>query len=166
MDWTELDALLCQGAYISALSTYRAEVGGDLHEAIYALGQRGDYLRETQPERFPKRPAPALIARENLQGVSGRICVIEAVWDGDTVHDWFLVLVAVSEGASTSHARYTETWLCNITQRDVGQESLVELAIELQHQLAAERSAEIKVPVWPPDDEAPRWWNAAPLPLA
>jgi hypothetical protein len=166
MDWTEIDGLLFQEACISALSTYRAEMGGDLHEAVYALSQRGEYLRETRPERFPTRPAPAGVARENLQGVSGRIYVIEALWDGDTVNAWFLVLAAISGGASTIHARYTETWLCSITQRDVEQGSLVEVAVELQHQLAAGRGAEVKVPVWPPDDEAPRWWNDAPPPLA
>lgn len=162
MDWTEIDDLLFREAYLWALSTYRAVVGGDLHAAMEEVGQREGYLRDTQPERFPKRLAPALVAQENLQGVSDRLCVIEAVWDGDTVHDWFLVLVAVSEGASTSHARYTQTWLCSITQRDVGQGSLVKFAVKLQRQLAAQRGAEVKTPVWPPDDEAPRWWNDAP----
>ncbi|MET8505606.1 hypothetical protein ABZV60_13245 [Streptomyces sp. NPDC004787] len=36
---------------------------------------------------------PSLAAR--AAAFAGRVVAVEALWDGDTVHDWFVVLVAV-----------------------------------------------------------------------
>jgi hypothetical protein len=157
--WSGVDDLLFQGDFISALAAYRAMSGAGLPDAMDAVGARAAHLRATQPGRFAQRPAPSVVARKNLQGVPGRICVIEAVWDGDTVHDWFVVLVAISAQGSATHPRYTESYLCHITHSDVDHGSLVEAAEALQRRLAAETGAEVKAPVWPPDDRASRWWN-------
>ncbi|MEV7725212.1 hypothetical protein AB0P15_10820 [Streptomyces sp. NPDC087917] len=32
-----------------------------------------------------------------MAGAPGRVVGIEAVWDGDTTHDWFVILLAVTE---------------------------------------------------------------------
>ncbi|CAL9427942.1 hypothetical protein [Streptomyces sp. enrichment culture] len=51
-------------------------------------------------DRVAYRPDPPLDARtlsELAAGASGRVAAVAALWDGDTVHDWFVDLVAVTE---------------------------------------------------------------------
>ncbi|WP_412030178.1 hypothetical protein [Deinococcus yunweiensis] len=158
-DWTRIDPLIVEEQYISALQAYRTATGTTLSEAMDAVGERGTYLRSTSPERFPVRIAPLAAARLALDGIERPIRVIEAVWDGDTVHDWFVVLVAVTDGPSSAHPAFTETYLCSITQRDVTGGSVYEFSKQMQQELAEQVGASTKAPVWPPDDEAPRWWD-------
>ncbi|MGW4601432.1 hypothetical protein ACWEOA_40110 [Streptomyces sp. NPDC004457] len=50
-----------------------------------------------QVRRTPPDPldVPSLAARS--AALPGRVAAVEAVWDGDTVHDWFVLLIAVLE---------------------------------------------------------------------
>ncbi|MEU3403326.1 hypothetical protein ABZ766_05120 [Streptomyces sp. NPDC006670] len=96
-------------------------------------------------------------------GVAGRVVAVEAVWDGDTVHDWFVVLPAIAEDPDTEYApahiprgaaeRYPGEGAGRGTRHPSA--------------LAAERAggalaARLGVPFHfaapdTPDDEAPRW---------
>ncbi|OII66295.1 hypothetical protein BJP40_13780 [Streptomyces sp. CC53] len=40
----------------------------------------------------------------------GRVVAIEAVWDGDTVHDWFVDLLAVTTDCPAGHRLATVYW--------------------------------------------------------
>ncbi|MFJ8085749.1 hypothetical protein ACIQ6Y_34880 [Streptomyces sp. NPDC096205] len=53
----------------------------------------GDQVRRTPPDPLD---LPSLVAR--VAALPGRVAAVEAVWDGDTVHDWFVVLIAVLDG--------------------------------------------------------------------
>lgn len=52
----------------------------------------GDRVRRTPPDPLD---LPALAAR--TAALPGRVVVVEAFWDGDTVHGWFVHLAAVLE---------------------------------------------------------------------
>ncbi|CAM5719129.1 MULTISPECIES: hypothetical protein [Streptomyces] len=51
-----------------------------------------DQVRRTPPDPLD---VPSLAAR--AAALPGRVAAIEALWDGDTVHDWFVLLIAVLE---------------------------------------------------------------------
>ncbi|MGW7408552.1 hypothetical protein ACWGI9_33520 [Streptomyces sp. NPDC054833] len=55
----------------------------------------GDRVRRTQPDPLD---VTSLAARAAAH--PGRVAAVEALWDGDTVHDWFVLLVAVLEDPS------------------------------------------------------------------
>lgn len=44
----------------------------------------------------PESPLDLESLAARAAGAAGRVVVIEAVWDGDTVHDWFVDLLAVT----------------------------------------------------------------------
>ncbi|MGW6027483.1 hypothetical protein [Streptomyces sp. NPDC055099] len=50
----------------------------------------GDQVRRRPPDPLD---TPSLAAR--AAALPGRVVAVEALWDGDTVHDWFVDLVAV-----------------------------------------------------------------------
>ncbi|MFE1955815.1 MULTISPECIES: hypothetical protein [Streptomyces] len=55
----------------------------------------GDRVERRRPDPLD---VPALTARAAAH--PGRVVAIEAVWDGDTVHDWFVELVAILDSPS------------------------------------------------------------------
>ncbi|MFD7945342.1 hypothetical protein [Streptomyces sp. NPDC059744] len=55
----------------------------------------GDRVRYPQPDPLD---VPSLAARAAAH--PGRVAAVEALWGGDTVHDWFVLLVAVLEDPS------------------------------------------------------------------
>lgn len=69
-------------------------LGVGLHEAERAVHARyealGDRVRRTPPDPLD---LPSLAAR--AADAPGRVVAVEAIWDGDTVHDWFVLLIAV-----------------------------------------------------------------------
>ncbi|XXZ50653.1 hypothetical protein AAGT00_21325 [Streptomyces cavourensis] len=46
--------------------------------------------------RTPDSPLDVESLAARAAGCSGRVVAIEAVWDGDTVHDWFVCLMAIT----------------------------------------------------------------------
>ncbi|MFF8958005.1 hypothetical protein [Streptomyces sp. NPDC014894] len=71
-------------------------LGLGLHEAELVVHKRyealGDRVRFRPPDPLDVRSLAARAA-----ALPGRVTAVEAVWDGDTVHDWFVLLVAVLE---------------------------------------------------------------------
>jgi hypothetical protein len=47
--------------------------------------------------RTPDSPLDLESLTARAAGAPGRVVAVEAVWDGDTVHDWFVDLVAVTD---------------------------------------------------------------------
>ncbi|GJF35006.1 hypothetical protein KNE206_77060 [Kitasatospora sp. NE20-6] len=91
------------------------------------------------------------------------ILAIEAIWDGDTVHDWFVILLAVTEDPEETKSVATVYW--STAEKYLGE---AEAATYLRpHAVAARRAGRaladhLKVPFHfaspdTPDDEAPRW---------
>ncbi|MFI7413679.1 hypothetical protein ACIBU0_33985 [Streptomyces sp. NPDC049627] len=69
-------------------------LGLGLHEAEQVVHARyetlGDRVQHTAPDPLD---VSSLAARAAAH--PGRVAAVEALWDGDTVHDWFVLLVAV-----------------------------------------------------------------------
>ncbi|WP_285574572.1 hypothetical protein [Streptomyces sp. RTGN2] len=102
----EVDAAVLRDRRLSAVrSVWEASrpLGIGLHEAERVVHTRyealGDRVQHTPPDPLD---LPSLAAR--AAALPGRVAAVEAVWDGDTVHDyWFVLLVAVldsPDGAS------------------------------------------------------------------
>ncbi|MFE4695859.1 hypothetical protein ACWCPD_27160 [Streptomyces sp. NPDC001935] len=125
-------------------------LGLGLHEAEQVVHARyealGDRVRYRPPDPLD---LPSLAAR--AEELPGRIAAIEALWDGDTVHDWFVVLVAVlDDPAGDGH-------LATVLQRRGGPRpgtAAAEAGRALADLLGVPfhfASPDV------PDDEAPRW---------
>ncbi|WP_225827149.1 hypothetical protein [Streptomyces naphthomycinicus] len=113
--------------------------------------------------RVPESPLDLESLACRAAGCAGRIVAVEAIWDGDTVHDWFVRLLAITAdpaGESPMATVYGST-----ARRYLGEG-------EDRHSrhpasTAAERAgralaAHLSVPFHfaspdTPDDEAPRW---------
>ncbi|WP_330460042.1 hypothetical protein OIB37_26160 [Streptomyces sp. NBC_00820] len=69
-------------------------LGFGLYEAEHVVVLRYEALGERVRRRAPDPlDVPSLAAR--AAALPGRVVAVEALWDGDTVHDWFVELVAV-----------------------------------------------------------------------
>ncbi|MFG2591355.1 hypothetical protein [Streptomyces sp. NPDC048438] len=125
-------------------------LGVGLHEAELVVHARYEALSD-RVQRTPADPLdlPSLAAR--AAALPGRVAAVEAFWDGDTVHDWFVVLVAVLDG------REGESHLATVYHHRDGSPPGVAAA-------GAGRALACRLGV-PfhfaspdlPDDEAPRW---------
>lgn len=149
----EVDANVLDDHRVMALrAAWRAlrPLGLGLHEAEQVVAARytalGDRVRYGPPDPVD---LPSLAARAGA--LPGCVAAIEALWDGDTVHDWFVLLVAVLDGPAG------EGHLAAIYQSRGGPGPGV-VAAEAGRALAGHlgvpfhfASPEV------PDDEAPRW---------
>lgn len=95
----EVDADVLRDRRIAAVKTVWDAVrplGLGVHDAEKVVQARyealGDRVRCRPPDPLD---IPSLAAR--AAALPGRVAAVEALWDGDTVHDWFVVLVAVLE---------------------------------------------------------------------
>ncbi|MER7028291.1 MULTISPECIES: hypothetical protein [Streptomyces] len=107
----EVDADVLRDRRLSAVrSVWEAlrPLGVGLHEAERVVHSRyealGDRVQRTPPDPLD---LPSLAAR--AAALPGRVVAVEALWDGDSVHDWFVLLVAVlnaSEGEGRLATNY------------------------------------------------------------
>lgn len=117
-----------------------------VHARYQALGDR---VRYSPPDPLD---VPSLAAR--AAALPGRVAAVEALWDGDTVHDWFVLLVAVlDQPAGEGH-------LATVPHRPGGPPPGTAAA-----QAGRALADCLKVPFHfaspdVPDDEAPRWRTA------
>ncbi|REK86530.1 hypothetical protein DY245_31840 [Streptomyces inhibens] len=125
-------------------------LGLGLREAEQVVHARYEALGD-RVHRRPPDPLdiPSLAARAAV--LPGRVAAVEALWDGDTIHDWFVLLAAVlDDPAGEGH-------LATVHHRPGGP-PLGTAAAEAGRALADHlgvpfhfASPDI------PDDEAPRW---------
>ncbi|MDI2126446.1 hypothetical protein [Yinghuangia seranimata] len=114
--------------------------------------------------RTPDSPLDAESLRLRADGAAGTIVAIEAIWDGDTVHDWFVILLAVTADPAADH--HLATIYRSAGERHLGDDKTT---WNRRHPsaAAAERAgrqlaAGLNVPFHfaspdDPDDRAPRW---------
>jgi hypothetical protein len=131
-------------------------LGVGLHEAEQVVLARyealGDRVQRTPPDPLD---LPSLAAR--AAALPGRVAAVEALWDGDTVHGWFVLLVAVLD---TSEG---EGHLATVYHRPDSPPPGVAAA-----QAGRALASHLGVPFHfaspdLPDDDAPRWRTAQPL---
>ncbi|MDX3486833.1 hypothetical protein [Streptomyces sp. ID05-18] len=149
----EVDADVLRDRRLSAVrSVWEAlrPLGVGLHEAERVVHARyealGDRVQRTPPDPLD---LPSLAAR--AAALPGRVTAVEALWDGDTVHGWFVLLVAVLD------APEGEGHLATVYHRSDGPPPGV-VAAEAGRALADH----LRVPFHfaspdVPDDDAPRW---------
>nr|WSX51351.1 hypothetical protein OG409_21860 [Streptomyces sp. NBC_00974] len=134
-----------------------------VHTRYEALGDR--------VARTPDSPLDleSLAARASGIGAGARVVAIEAVWDGDTVHDWFVLLLAVTEDPPGDRELATVYW--GTGARALEAEGADPGHLD-PHAAAATRAgtalaAHLGVPFHftspeTADDEAPRWRDLPP----
>jgi hypothetical protein len=112
--------------------------------------------------RTPDSPLDVDSLAARAAGAPGRIVAIEALWDGDTVHDWFVDLVAVtadSAGEQPLATIYRSTAVRYLGDEDPGPLHPSAAAADRAGRALA---GHLLVPFHftspdTPDDEAPRW---------
>ncbi|MEU9269146.1 hypothetical protein AB0E04_27370 [Streptomyces sp. NPDC048251] len=159
----QVDGYVLQDALMPAIRAVweagRAH-GVGLQEAQLVVHERyshhGDRIART-----PDNPLDLDSLGARAAGAPGRVVAIEVVWDGDTVHDWFVILYAVTADPEGEQALAT-------VYRHTAQRHLDGTDPALHHPCAAVAdkvgralAARLSVPFHfaspdTPDDEAPR----------
>ncbi|MFH9551816.1 hypothetical protein ACIBAH_30970 [Streptomyces sp. NPDC051445] len=159
----QVDGFVLQDAWLRAVRVAweagRAH-GLDLHEAQVVVHERyshhGDRIART-----PDDPLDLDSLTARAAGAPGRVVAVEAVWDGDTVHDWFVTLYAVT--ADPDGEQVLATVYRRAAQRLLAgtDPSLSHPCAAVADQVGRALAAGLSVPFHfasphTPDDEAPR----------
>ncbi|WP_369142850.1 hypothetical protein [Streptomyces sp. R44] len=161
----EVDGYVLQDARLRAVRTVWEACRGrglGLHEAEAVVHAR--YLHHgDRVARTPLSPLDPESLAARASGCPGPVVAIEAIWDGDTVHDWFVILLAITAEPAGEHGLatiYRETAV-----RYLG-DARDERALHPEAAAAAAAgralAEHLAVPFHfgspdTPDDEAPRW---------
>ncbi|MEU6867975.1 hypothetical protein ABZ924_32870 [Streptomyces sp. NPDC046876] len=101
----QVDGYVLQDSRMQAVRLVRQACrarGIGLHDAELVVHERfvhhGDRVART-----PESPLDVESLAALASGCPGRVVAVEAVWDGDTVHDWFTVLLALTAGPAGEH---------------------------------------------------------------
>ncbi|MFJ3767556.1 hypothetical protein ACIPQJ_08265 [Streptomyces sp. NPDC090082] len=102
---SQVDGYVLQDARLQAVRIVRQTGRGrglGLHDAERVVHDRylhhGDRIARTPPSPLDLESLAARAA-----GCPGRVVAVEAVWDGDTVHDWFVLLLALTDDPVGEH---------------------------------------------------------------
>ncbi|GAA3503263.1 hypothetical protein GCM10019016_103730 [Streptomyces prasinosporus] len=167
----EIDGYVLQDALFAAVrlvvdvGLVRDGMGGAAAQLIVGdrYAHHGDRIVRT-----PDSPLDLESLAYRAGGAAGRIVAIEALWDGDTVHDWSVRLVAITadppgeQALATVYAHTAERYLGE--DGDHGPRHPVAVAAE---RVGSALAAHLSVPFHfaspdTSDDEAPRWRPATP----
>jgi hypothetical protein len=149
----EVDAVVRQGMVVRAVQVVRQALPGErvgIHRALDLVGWRaqalGDLVRRPEPDPLD---LPSLLDR--AAALPGRVVAVEALWDGDTVHDWFVDLVAVADDPEGEARLATVRWR-------TGGPPPAQAAAQAGRALAERLGVPFHFPSQDvPDDRAPRW---------
>lgn len=160
----QADGYVLQDRYLQAVRLVweagRAQ-GLGLNEAQEIVHLRYEHFGD-RVARTPDSPLDLDSLAALAHGIHARIVAVEAVWDGDTVHGWFVNLLAVTDDPAG------EKCLATI-YRGTAVRALDGAATDPPHPSAAvatraggDLAAHLGVPFHfasphTPDDEAPRW---------
>ncbi|SNT59119.1 hypothetical protein SAMN05216252_15319 [Actinacidiphila glaucinigra] len=106
----QIDGYVLQDSFLSAVKAV-VDVGLVTHGIGVGTAQllvSDRYLHYGERiARTPESPLDPESLAYRAAGCPGRIVAIEAIWDGDTVHDWFVVLLAITAGPREEHVMAT-----------------------------------------------------------
>ncbi|MFE3635950.1 hypothetical protein [Streptomyces sp. NPDC059168] len=161
----EVDGYVLQDSFLKAVRILW-EIGRDdgvgLNDAQDIVSHRYRHYQD-RIARTPHSPLDLESLARRAAGCPGRVVAIEAIWDGDTVHDWFVRLLALTVAPEEERALATVYW--SGAEQYLGEDE----AASRWHPsaAAAERAGRaladhLSVPFHfaspdTPDDEAPRW---------
>ncbi|MFI1150255.1 hypothetical protein [Streptomyces sp. NPDC020817] len=101
----QADGYVLQDRYMYAVravwETGRAS-GLGLREAQDLVGARYAHFGD-RVARTPDSPVDLDSLAARAAGFPGHVVAVEAVWDGDTLHDWFVVLLAITDAPAGEH---------------------------------------------------------------
>ncbi|GAA1386003.1 hypothetical protein GCM10009639_09240 [Kitasatospora putterlickiae] len=162
----EIDAYILQDSLLGAVNVIVAVgfVPHDIGVGTAQLIANDRYLHYgDRIAREPESPLDLESLACRAAGCAGRVVAIEAIWDGDTVHDWFVRLLAIT--ADPSGEAQMATVYGSTAKRYLGEGE--DCRPRHPVAVAAERAglalaAHLAVPFHfaspdTPDDEAPRW---------
>ncbi|MFE9929902.1 hypothetical protein [Streptomyces sp. NPDC005533] len=95
-------------------------------------------------------------------GIRSRVVAVEAVWDGDTVHDWFVNLLAITDDPAGEKCLATIYWGTAVRALDGADTGPLHPAAAAATRAGGALAAHLGVPFHfaspdTPDDGAPRW---------
>ncbi|GAA2626840.1 hypothetical protein GCM10010425_24990 [Streptomyces spororaveus] len=160
----QADGYVLQDRYMQAVRlVWDAGRAGDvgLKQAQLIVSMRYEHHGD-RVARTPDCPIDFDSLAALAHGIPGRVVAIEAVWDGDTVHDWFVNLLALTEepvGQKCLATIYWGTAVRALGDADTG--GLHPSATAATHAGTA-LAEHLGVPFHfaspdTPDEEAPRW---------
>ena len=161
----QVDGYVLQDAVFQAVRTVfeagRA-LGLRLNEAQRVVNDR--YLHHgDRIARTPDSPVDLESLSARAAGCLGRVVAIEAVWDGDTVHDWFVNLLAITTDPAGEHPLatvYRGTAVRNLDEED--EPGDLHPSAVVADKAGRGLAAHLAVPFHfgspqVPDDDVPRW---------
>lgn len=161
----QVDGYVLQDAVFQAVRTaFEAgrALGLGLNEAQLVVNDR--YLHHgDRIARTPDSPVDLESLSARAAGCPGRIIAIEAVWDGDTIHDWFVNLLAITTEPVGEHP--LATIYRGTAVRNLGEEDLpgrLHPSAVVADKVGRALATHLCVPFHfgsphVPDDDAPRW---------
>ncbi|MGW0608412.1 hypothetical protein [Streptomyces sp. NPDC002644] len=149
----EIDAAVRQGTVVRAVQVVRQALPGErvgIHQALDLVGWRtralGDLVGRPDPD-----PLDLSSLLDRAAALPGRVVAVEALWDGDTVHDWFVDLVALADDPEGEAPLATVRWR-------TGGPPPAQAAAQAGRALAERLGVPFHFPSPDvPDDQAPRW---------
>ncbi|MFF4036871.1 hypothetical protein [Streptomyces sp. NPDC001816] len=161
----QADGYVLQDSYMQAVRVVCE--GGRAHGLGVIEAQRvvhDRYLHHgDRIARTPDSPLDLESLAARAAGCPGRVLAIEAVWDGDTRHDWFVILLAVTADPTGEHPLatiYRSTAVRHLGED--GDHGPLHPSATAATRAGTALAAQLSVPFHfaspdTPDDQAPRW---------
>ncbi|MGW2282762.1 hypothetical protein [Streptomyces sp. NPDC001770] len=157
----EVDGYVLRDSSMRAVRAVRQSgraQGLGLNEAQVVVTARFQHYGD-RVARTPDSPLDLDSLTALATGYDGRIVAIEALWDGDTVHDWFVELRAITTDPSGDHGLATIHRAAAVRLLGEGHAQPSAAAAE---RFGGALAAHLSVPFHfasphVPDDQAPRW---------
>ncbi|MCP3818373.1 hypothetical protein NLX86_09665 [Streptomyces sp. A3M-1-3] len=159
----QVDGYVLQDRFLPAVKVVweggRAE-GLDLNDAQRVVSDRYEALGD-RVVRTPDDPVDLDSLAARAAGFPGRVVAVEAVWDGDAVHDWFVLLLAILDDPC-DEAHLATVYRGAAVRLLVGAEDHRHPSAVVAADAGRALAAHLSVPFHfaspeVPDDEAPRW---------
>ncbi|MFF3861799.1 hypothetical protein [Streptomyces sp. NPDC002209] len=160
----QADGYVLQDRLMYAVRTVREAgraQGLGLNEAQDLIAARYEHFGD-RVARTPDSPVDLDSLAARAAGLPGRVVAVEAVWDGDTVHDWFVELLAITDAPAGEHRLATIYWGTAVRALGDTVSGPLDPHAALATRAGSALATHLGVPFHfaspaKPDDEAPRW---------